>query len=308
MDDKKQYIQKGLITLFGLILIISSCGLPVDISQVIIKPTDTAVIIQGIVQQTLNAFTAIALEKTNSNNLILNETSTSTSLLPTTTMTDTPSPSATSPRDDLCFFSYYPIALQIRWNYQRETQTLPIEQYQIYFERIDPESFVEYWQFDSQQSQIVWYCTPDGLVQSQFTQLSIPGIPEGFPLRTKEYHGITFPNQENFIVGATWETTYILQGNMSTDVGDMKAEINIMVENTLTAMEEISLPFGTYPQAARVDALVTMLIDTQVGSISGPTTEITQDYSAWYVEGIGKVKSIAREQAGDIITELFSVQ
>jgi hypothetical protein len=156
--------------------------------------------------------------------------------------------------------------------------------------------------------QIVWYCTPEGLVQNQFTQMSIPGIPEGFPLQTKEYHGITFPKQEYFIVGAAWETAYSLQGSMSTDAGEMKAEIKIVVENTLTAMEEITLPFGTYPQAARVDAVVTMLIDTQIGSLSGHTTEITQDYSAWYAEGIGKVKSVAREQAGDIIIELFSIK
>jgi hypothetical protein len=308
MDHKIHFVQKGLVTLFGLILIISSCRSPLDISQVVGKPTDTAVNIQGIVQQTLNAFTAVALESTNANNLLLNETSTSISLLPTATMTDTPSPSVTSPRDDPCFFSYYPNTLQIRWNYKRETQTLPVEQYEMYFERIAPESFVEYRQFDSQQLQIVWYCTPEGLVQNQFTQMSIPGIPEGFPLQTKEYSGVTFPNQENFIVGAAWKTAYSLQGSMSTDAGEMKAEIKIVVENTLTAMEEITLSFGTYPQAARVDSVVTILIDTQIGSLSGHTTEITQDYSAWYVEGIGKVKSVAREQAGDRFTELISVQ
>jgi hypothetical protein len=307
----------------ALILLVSlACTTPTGIYSLIRNPSKTPIDIQEIVKETLSAYTEIAIEvDTNNDGTPIidlsstpafdnNPTDGSTILPDTETQIPLPSLTPTPEFRGTCFQDnpYFPIRDDVTWQYHTQPTEKPINKYTVQFGSITKESFIVYKKFDTFNSLIEWLCSSDGLIQSKYIPDNIPGTPEGIQFETTEYSGITFPSPDKFQEGEEWRSKYVLQGTMVTDVGNMITITDVIITHTLSVMEKITVPLGSYENAARVDSKVTMLIHTQIGGVAGPATEIDFDISTWYVEEIGMVKSITYQQGEGKFTELVSIK
>jgi hypothetical protein len=315
----KRVMQKAIFPIAIMLLVSFACASPTDLNSLISFPTATQIDIQEVVEKTLNAYTAIAVDHqagtpipNGASELALEPTNSATRTIPTPTETLTPSPT-TTPTADLrgtCHYPYpyFPIRTDVNWQYSEDASGAPTSEFSIHYGSITDETFIAFQEFETATIETNWLCSTQGLMQSKYTQRNIPGIPDGIEFETINYDGITLPTPEQFQVGATWSSSYTIRGTMNTDVGEMTTTTEINIANTLAAFEEVTVPFGVYPNAARVDAQITMLISTQVGGFAGPPTEITSIMSTWYAEGAGMVKTVSEEQGGNTILELISMK
>jgi hypothetical protein len=317
--NNKRFMQKAIFPLAIMLLVSFACASPTELNSLLSFPTATQIDIQEVVEKTLNAHTAIAADHqagtpipNGTLGLTLEPKNSATPTIPTPTETLTPSPT-TTPTADLrgtCHYPYpyFPIRTDVNWQYSEGAPGVPTSEFSIHYGSITDDSFIAFKELETATIETNWLCSPQGLLQNKYTQRNIPGIPDGIEFETISYDGITLPTPEQFQVDATWSSSYTIRGTMNTDVGEMTTTTEINIANTLAAFEEITVPFGVYPHAARVDAQITMLISTQVGGFAGPQTEITSNMSTWYAEGVGMVKTLSEEQGGNIILELVSMK
>lgn len=146
-----------------------------------------------------------------------------------------------------------------------------------------------------------WQCADDGLVQTSNIQLdlNVPGV----EFSDIEYSGVTLPQPDAFVEGATWQSSYDAAGTAEINGVTVEYDISIAQDSTLAAFENVVVPAGTY-EAARVDSTETMSIIAAGVAVPDTVSKTT----VWYAEGVGVVK-IETEMAGGLFTqELLSVE
>ncbi len=157
---------------------------------------------------------------------------------------------------------------------------------------------------------IDWYCSNDGILRGTFAQVDIlqestaEEMPE-FKFETLEWKGETLPAPEFWDVGYTWTSEYELSGDVNMHGITATSEISVTIKHTLAAVEEVTVPAGTFPEAYRVDSAGEIDMVMVMGETSTPVSGITFTYETWYVRDLGMVKTEATYQGYDDSTVLM---
>jgi hypothetical protein len=92
-------------------------------------------------------------------------------------------------------------------------------------------------------------------------------------------------------IGYHWTANYQMAGEMNIEGITSTTEVHVKIDNTIGAIEEVTVPAGTFSEAYRVDSIGEIEMVLAMGETVTPLTGSQFAYSTWYVEGIGMVKS-----------------
>ena len=121
--------------------------------------------------------------------------------------------------------------------------------------------------------------------------------------QTVDVTGLALPSEPNWQVGFSWDTGYKLKLIITADENTLESEGEAVMTNTIAAIESVTVPAGTYPNAYRVDVTSTMNI-----LLFGTQSEIPLNYSNWFVKDIGMVKSSFGDSPIPVEVELISIE
>lgn len=209
-------------------------------------------------------------------------------------------PAADSPAADtasVCYHPFFPVSEGANWTFQLSTG----ETYTMTITNLTDESFTLTQDFTDSDLVLTvdWFCSEDGLLQGDFAQadfLSEDGIEMNFD--TLSWEGKTLPAKDKLEIGYEWTATYQLKGDVDLEGVVTTAEANVTIDYVIAAIEEVTVPAGTFPQAYRVDSNGNMDMSMEFNGASLPMTGITFGSSSWYVEGLGLVKTADNFESG----------
>ena len=209
-------------------------------------------------------------------------------------------PAADSPAADtasVCYHPFFPVSEGANWTFQLSTG----ETYTMTITNLTDESFTLTQDFTDSDLVLTvdWFCSEDGLLQGDFAQadfLSEDGIEMNFD--TLSWEGKTLPAKDRLEIGYEWTATYQLKGDVDLEGVVTTAEANVTIDYVIAAIEEVTTPAGTFPQAYRVDSNGNMDMSMEFNGASLPMTGITFGSSSWYVEGLGLVKTADNFESG----------
>jgi hypothetical protein len=234
---------------------------------------------------------------------------------PTAVPTDEPEPASGGEgavTGGPCFNSFFPIRAGTTWRYRINQTESPVE-YTMAYEDITGDAFTVLQAFENLTTETVedvtmesrWQCTETGLLSSEFASISLAQMPD-FTFETLDYGGVTLPPADQMAVGATWESTYTINTAYTVEGMDVSVQMEVMLQNEVAAVEQVTVQAGTYPEAYRVDSSGTMQISANAGVSA---MDIPFSYSIWYVEGVGMVKQTSSDgMGGTTVTELISME
>lgn len=158
---------------------------------------------------------------------------------------------------------------------------------------------------------ITWLCTDEGLQQQEFMFGNFGPVDDLVEIsyETAEFQGITFPSEENFVIGATWEADYAIVMQTTVEGVTVTSQVEIHQVNTVVGMEDISVVYGDFTEAMRVDSVLEMVMTAETENGTSFTLDSESVMSSWYVKDIGMVKQISYEdEAYTYIQELAEIK
>lgn len=211
------------------------------------------------------------------------------------------SASAPSSIDGYCDNPFYPVSEGRTWQYrmtsQGETSDLSFTS-----QDVTDEAFTHVLSSEGVSSEIRWQCGPDGLFTTQVASMFFMSIPN-FSVETIDVEGVAFPPASQWQIGATWKTQFNVRVTMAIGEETIEGEGVILINNTITAIEPVSVPAGSYDNAYRVDAQ-----GEYAFSVMGFETTIQSNSTNWYAEGVGMVKSMSSDAEMSYLMELMAVE
>jgi len=142
-----------------------------------------------------------------------------------------------------------------------------------------------------------WYCSENGILRSSFGQLDLINqttneeeTPE-FQFETLEWEGQTLPAPELLEIGYKWTSFYKLSASLDIEALSQSTEMKVIVDHEIAGIEEVIVPAGTFSEAVRVDSDGVVLMSLVSEENSTPIGALNFNYSTWYVENLGMVKS-----------------
>ncbi len=108
---------------------------------------------------------------------------------------------------------------------------------------------------------------------------------------TFSWEGETLPAEELFEVGYEWTATYQLQGDITMEGIVSTTQATVTINYIIAAIEEVTVPAGTFPEAYRVDSVGDISMTMDLNGSTFPMTSVNFGSSSWYVEGVGLVKT-----------------
>jgi hypothetical protein len=221
---------------------------------------------------------------------------------PVQTPTSTPSyMRLTSQAPGACNNAYYPVRSDATWHYQIQAGEASPTEYTVTYDHIQADSFTSRQTFPDVTTESVWQCTEAGLLPSDITSFMFVQI-AGFEFETLDYSGVYLPPADEWIVGATWETTYTVKATTKVLGVSIVSQAEVKVHNRITAAEQVSVPAGTYPSAMRIDSTATALVHA-----AGSDMQTDVAFSHWYVKDVGLVKAESDDSATAFVMELVSI-
>jgi hypothetical protein len=130
------------------------------------------------------------------------------------------------------------------------------------------------------------------------------GDPEMF-FETLEWEGETLPAPELMQIGYTWTSTYALSAEINLEGFSQTMEVQVSIDHEIGAIEEVTVPAGTFPEAYRVDSTGNIKMLMMMGESSNPLSNFEFNFSTWYVEGLGMVQSGSEFSGFSSTTELI---
>jgi len=82
---------------------------------------------------------------------------------------------------------------------------------------------------------------------------------------------------------------------------------DIFIANEIISIEPVTVPYGTYTDAIKINFKKTINQETKIEGSSMSFSAVS-DISSWYVEGIGLVKEVSKSECGTTLVELLSVK
>jgi hypothetical protein len=200
-----------------------------------------------------------------------------------------------------CYNPFNPVIENRTWTYRIQTSD-STDEYSITYGNVSESSFTSTMNFPDVSSTIQWSCSPEGLLSSDFASLNITQL-ENVEIETIDVTGVIFPKSENWQVGFSWETAFNLNITVSIEGNVLESQGTFAITNTIGAIEPVSVPAGDYSEAYRVDSSGNFVM-----SVFGVNTEIPINYSNWFVEDVGMVKSSSADPELGYTTELISFE
>jgi hypothetical protein len=212
-----------------------------------------------------------------------------------------------------CNNAFYPIRGDATWTYQfvHPNQEENQGSFSLSYENLADDSFETVMILrDPETDEIfeargTWFCSGEGLVASEFNTFSFVTIGD-VSVETLDYEGFSLLPEEQWEINATWPSDYQVNASFNVDEIAVSTSMAISLVNTVTAVEEITVSSGTYPEAYRVDTVGVMNMDME--GIDASLSTLPLEYSTWYVQNVGMVKQeTTGESADGSYTELVSI-
>lgn len=192
-----------------------------------------------------------------------------------------------------CYQPFFPIVDGVEWTYQYDTGMA-------YTQSIDvtgPDTFTMIQTLDGGTVLTAeWFCSEEGIVSADFAQLQALNESMGeentrLDLSVLSWEGETLPPFEQMVPGYAWTSSYSLTGEFDIQGVTGTADSNVFLNHTITAIEEVTVPAGTFPEAYRVNSSGTIEMTLVTSDLSIPPTTIDFTYTTWYVAGLGMIKT-----------------
>ena len=200
-----------------------------------------------------------------------------------------------------CYNPFNPVMEGKVWKYAMVsndvTSTLDIS-----YKDVTSSTFTSVQQLPDISTEIQWTCSPDGLISSEFANMSIAQIPN-LTFETLEVKGVVFPKDNLWQVGYSWNTKYLIKVKFTSGDTSFEGEGNLVVANTIAAIEPLIVAAGSYSDAFRVDATGNFKM-----SIMGVENNLPIVFSNWYVKDIGMVKSASTDPTLTYSMELTALE
>ena len=210
----------------------------------------------------------------------------------TTAPTNETEPAVSS--NDICNHPLFPIEDGNTWTYAYGSG----EGYTITIEDSSENSFALRQEMDSESVvfQTAWNCSEDGILQADYANVDLlndAGGADGFELafETLTWGGETLPPMALLTPGYSWTSHYTLSADVKMEALETTATADVTMQHTLSAIEEVTVLAGTFPDAYRIDTVSTIAMTMNLGGADMPFTMDDISYTNWYVKGVGLVKS-----------------
>ncbi len=206
----------------------------------------------------------------------------------------------------VCYNPFFPVSEDASWTFQYDTG----ETYKLTIDITGEDTFTitQTLNNDDLVASMDYFCTEEGILQGEFAQIDLldelgeDGLEIDF--KTAEWTGHTLPNPDEVDVGSTWTSTYTLSGDMNVGALETTADATVTINYVVGAIEEVTVPAGTFPQAYRVDSTSDMEITLSMGESVVPFSGFNYSSSTWYVEDLGMIKSSDTFEGGSSAVEL----
>jgi hypothetical protein len=211
-----------------------------------------------------------------------------------------PEPTSADPQSqNACDHPYFPVEDGVTWTYEFNSG----EGYTLTLNEVEEDTFRMTQEMAESETvfTVDWYCTDDGILRGTFAQVDILQESTGeetpeIEFETLSWEGETLPTPDLWEVGYTWSSEYTLSGEVDMQGVTATSEITVTIDHTLAAVDEVTVPAGTFPEAYRVDSAGEIDMVMVMGETSTPVSGITFSYETWYVRDLGMVKTGATYQ------------
>lgn len=208
---------------------------------------------------------------------------------------------------------YYPIVDGRAMTYATNADDISAGEYTSIFSDVTDSSFTLTTDLgDGDVIATNWQCSSEGLLSPEFSQM--PGGMEGLEIEFVEATGVSVPTEEMFQVGQSWPTHYVANATMAIDdENSMTMTQTIVMTNTVTGIEPVSVPAGDYSEAVVVETKAAITVAMSGGGAAPSLPPIEMNYISWYVEDVGLVRQeivdfFSAVGGGSYITELTAIE
>lgn len=208
--------------------------------------------------------------------------------------------------DSACYHPLFPVVEGAYWTYQNPSgngYTLTIDQ-----TGVDTFTMTQEFYEEDTIFSVDWYCSDEGLLQGSFAQVDILDQATGddnieINYETLDWKGQTLPPFETMQIGKTWVVKYTMSGE--TTIGGFSTTLIAIVEieYIVAAIEEITVPAGTFDEAYRIDSTGDIAISMGSDESNTPMNVVNYTFTTWYVEDIGMIKG-----SNDLIGESTTME
>lgn len=218
----------------------------------------------------------------------------------------TPTPQAGQPAaPGSCTNPLYPVVQGAAYSYQT-TSTLGGSTYTKTISAVRPDGFTVFEDFKIGKTETKeWKCTTGGLVSLApvgGSSASVSSQSSKITLKTATETGVTLPS--SISAGQTWTQTVTDQSKMSANGVDIPTETATTQTFTAVAMENVTVPAGTFDAMKITVHAVVQMTETLLGQ--SHSSSIPSDSTLWYAPGIGEIKAAGSALGLDGSTELVS--
>jgi hypothetical protein len=200
-----------------------------------------------------------------------------------------------------CSNAFFPLRSDKTWTYKTTTGDSDYD-FNWTFKDITDSSFTIVQNFPSLTNEISWQCGPDGMLSSTYANLAM-NSDVNVKYDTLSVTGVALPPADEWVMGKSWDMDYVVGVTLETEGMTIEASGDIVTTRTITAIESVTVPAGTYANAYRVDSTGQMTLDMMGNQSTTPLT-----YSDWYVKGVGLVKSSSAQDQLTYDMQLISFE
>jgi hypothetical protein len=225
----------------------------------------------------------------------LQEATSTPNELDTSEERDEPAPQPGTDTQSPCYHPFFPVEDGASWTYDYESGGA----YTILIEETGEDTFTMTQTMSDEEAEFTvdWYCSDDGLLRGSFAQVDLLNQATTeedmmeMVFETLEWEGETLPAPELMAPGYTWTSNYALSAEINLESFSQTMEVAVSIDHEIVAIEEVSVPAGTFPEAYRVDSTGNIEMVLNLGEFSNPLSNFKFNFSTWYVKGVGMVQS-----------------
>lgn len=225
--------------------------------------------------------------------------------------TNPPAPAGVS---GACDNPFFPIVEGRVLRYRNTIPGIDVSEYTMTYSDVTDSSFVgTITTSDGEMIIQEWTCQDGGLLSPQLLQL--PGGAEGISVEYSNLEGLTLPSADQMRPGGSWITSYTATATIADPDSETSMTMTQVTNmtNTVTGIESVTVPAGTYSEAVRVDTTGTINMSMAIGDQTSPMSDIEMSYTSWYVEGVGLVRQemgglFGEGEENNSVTELVAIE
>ncbi len=202
-----------------------------------------------------------------------------------------------------CDNSYFPIKENMIWTYRIQATGIESFDYLLSFKEITDNSFTQVVTLPDAVIESKWTCSELGILQTEYRELSFTDLAFGsIKYETVGVEGITFPPENELIIGKTWNVIYDTEAKIKAGGTETNATVKVETEFEIISIEDVEVSAGNYPDALNIANTVTISISSDFLN-----TTFISDSNSWFAKDIGWVKNIGTMEDTENITELISL-